>query len=170
MYGHATTPMPSHESILDNQTATLADYLHSRLLDARDFDFVSAYFSIYGYELLEEALRNLEQVRFLFGDPASVDDMDPGEREPKSFDLSENGLKPNHSLQQKYLAKRCAEWFSRKIERTDGLCASLGELMDKVPLPGLVAVRAGGLSWAGRPSGVTTPVKTVLPPSDPDPS
>lgn len=44
------------------------------------------------------------------------------------------------------------------------------EIMGKVPLPGLVAVRAGGFSWAGRPSGVTTPVKTVLPPSDPDPS
>ncbi len=106
--------MASHKSILDNQTATLADHLHRNLRAARQFDFVSAYFSIYGYGLLEDALQNVEQVRFLFGDPASVDDMDPGARESKSFDLSESGLKPNHSLQQKYLAKRCAEWFSRK--------------------------------------------------------
>ena len=114
MYEHAMMPIFGYERILDNQTATLADYLHQRLCAARQFDFVSAYFSIYGYELMEDALQGVEQVRFLFGDPASVDDMDPGSREPKSFDLSESGLKPNHSLQQKHLAKRCAEWFSRE--------------------------------------------------------
>ena len=114
MYQHAMMPILGYKRILDNQSATLADYLRRRLLDSRDFDFVSAYFSIYGYELMEDALQGVEQVRFLFGDPASVDDMDPGSREPKSFELGESGLKPNHSLQQKYVAKRCAEWFSRE--------------------------------------------------------
>ena len=39
--------------------------------------------------------------------------MDPSRSEPKSFELTENGLIPNHTLQQKYLAKRCAKWVSR---------------------------------------------------------
>ena len=51
---------------------------------------------------------------FLFGDPASVGELDPGEKEPKSYDLTEDGLSPHHVLQQKYLARRCEEWVRRR--------------------------------------------------------
>ena len=83
-----------HDKILDNQTNTVHDALRSKLRGADTFSFVSAYFTIYGYELLEEELNDVDEVRFLFGDPASVEDLDPGEKGPKSFDLTEQGLVP----------------------------------------------------------------------------
>ena len=99
--------------IIDNDAYTVEEHLRRVLPDADSFSLVSAYFTIYGYELLEEALRGLDSVRFLFGEPSSVELLDPARSEPKSFELTENGLVPNHVLQQKYLAKRCAEWVRR---------------------------------------------------------
>ncbi len=80
--------------ILDNQTRSVADYLRQSLRDANVFRVVSAYFTIYGYELLEDELNTVGDVRFLFGDPSSVDDLDPGEKAEKSFDFTKDGLVP----------------------------------------------------------------------------
>ena len=87
--------------ILDNQAATAGDYLRRNLRNANAFDLASAYFTIYGYELLAEELDRVGRVRFLFGDPTSVEDLDPVEDEPKSFEVTERGLEPNHTLHQK---------------------------------------------------------------------
>ena len=100
--------------VIDNHEATVADHLRRHLGDADALDFVSAYFSIYGYELLMNELDCIGKVRFLFGDPASVEDLDPGAKEPKSFTVTERGLTPNHTLQQKFLARRCADWIGRE--------------------------------------------------------
>ncbi len=109
--------MEKHPLILDNRSRTVADYLHQSLPDAKVFRLVSAYFSIYGYEILQRELSGIKDVRFLFGDPASVGELDPGGKVPKSFDLSENGLAPNHALQQKHLAQQCAKWVkSRQVK------------------------------------------------------
>ncbi len=105
--------MPLQSCVLDNQAATVADYLRRNLRDASAFNLASAYFTIYGYELLAEELNRVDKVRFLFGDPKSVDDPALGANEPKSFDLTERGLEPNHALQQKALAKRCADWMKQ---------------------------------------------------------
>ena len=105
--------MPDRPRILDNETATVADHLRPHLRAAAAFDFVSAYFTIYGYELLAEELESVPAVRFLFGDPASVEQLDPGAAEPKSFELTETGLLPNHTLHQRQLARRCAAWAAR---------------------------------------------------------
>ena len=102
--------MPAYEHILDNRGRAVADYLRARLPQAAAFRLVSAYFTIYGYELLADELRRVGSVRFLFGDPASVGELDPGKQEPKSFELTEQGLAPNHTLHQKHLARRCAAW------------------------------------------------------------
>ena len=99
--------------VLDNRAATVADFLRERLPAADRFRVVSAYFSIYGYDLLADELDAAPEVRFLFGDPASAEEVDPGARPAKSFALSERGLVPRHTLRQKHLAKRCREWIER---------------------------------------------------------
>ena len=106
--------MQKYEHILDNRSRTVVDYLRRSLPDAEVFRLVSAYFTIYGYEALQHELSGLKDVRFLFGDPVSVGELDPGEKAAKSFDLSEKGLSPNHELQQKHLARQCAEWVKSK--------------------------------------------------------
>ena len=103
----------NYQRILDNETVTVAGYLRRNLHNADTFDFVSAYFTIYGYGLLADKLESVGTVRFLFGDPASVEQLNPRSQEPKSFELTEQGLAPNYTLHQKQLARRCASWLSR---------------------------------------------------------
>ena len=107
--------MMSLPKIIDNRRSTVAERLRRQLKDNGVFDFVSAYFSIYGYELLARELDRLSKVRFLFGDPTSVEDLDPGLRNSKSFEVTEKGLVPNHTLQQKHLAQRCAAWVASDV-------------------------------------------------------
>ena len=97
-------------SVLDNRGRTLVDYMREHLADADTLSIVSAYFSVYGYDLLADALAGVRETRFLFGDPSSVDDLTPGEKEAKAFDLTERGLVPQQTLRQKPLARKCAEW------------------------------------------------------------
>ena len=99
--------------ILDNQARTVASYLRQALDGARNFRFVSAYFTIHGYALLADQLETVGRTRFLFGDPVSVEEVDPGEKEPKAFALTENGLEPRQVLHQKALAVRCARWVGK---------------------------------------------------------
>ena len=106
--------MTKYEHILDNRARKVVDYLRQHLSSAEVFRLVSAYFTIYGYEALQSELRGVEDVRFLFGDPASVGELDPGEKAQKAFNLTENGLSPQHALQQKYLARQCEAWVSSK--------------------------------------------------------
>ncbi len=108
--------MQGYEHILDNRSRTVVDYLRQGLADAEVFRLVSAYFSIYGYEALQHELSGIKDVRFLFGDPASVGGPDPGAKDPKAFCLTEGRLSPSHTLQQKHLARDCAAWVkSRQV-------------------------------------------------------
>ena len=106
--------MAEYEHILDNRQRRVVDYLRQHLSAAEVFRLVSAYFTIYGYEALQSELSGVKDVRFLFGDPASVGELDPGEKAQKAFNLTENGLSPQHALQQKYLARQCEAWVSSK--------------------------------------------------------
>ncbi len=108
----ATTKPPApYSRILDNY---FGGKVHQRLdADLRGADVfraVSAYFSIYGYGLLEGALKSVGETRFLFGEPSSASDVDPGAAEGKAFAFDEGGLSPSHALTQKALAARCKEW------------------------------------------------------------
>ena len=104
--------MATDQHILDNRARRLVDYLQQHLPATQIFRIVSAYFSVYGYEALQDALNQVDDIRFLFGDPASVGELDPGKKESQSFTVTEDGLSPNRILQQKHLAKACAEWIA----------------------------------------------------------
>ena len=153
--------MPLYDHILDNQTHTVADYLRRNLRDTEAFRLVSAYFTIYGYELLADELDRLGEVRFLFGDPTSVDDLDPGEKAEKSFELTEGGLVPNHTLHQKFLAQRCARWIQsdsvhiKSIKRSNFLHGKmyLADNLDTgVGVVGSSNFTKSGLGGSGRPN------------------
>ena len=67
--------MIKREHILDNRARKVVDYLRQHLSAAEVFRLVSAYFTIYGYESLQRELSGVKDVRFLFGDPASVGEL-----------------------------------------------------------------------------------------------
>ena len=101
-------------SLLDNREAKMADYLVRHLNDAEIFRLVSAYFSIYGFEVLQAQLckPSLKNTRFLFGDPGSVGEVISDEKQQQYFNLQEDGLAVEHTqvLQQRGLAEQCAKW------------------------------------------------------------
>ena len=106
-------------TILDNRSrqTSVGEYLRDRLADgAETLRIVSAYFTVYAYQKLRHQLERVEGVQFLYGDPGSVGEVDPGEKQDKSFDLTEQGLSPKQVLQQKRLAADCAKWIREKVE------------------------------------------------------
>ena len=116
--------MQKDKHILDNRLNTVVNNLRAHLPAAETFRLVSAYFTIYGYEALQSELHGIKDVRFLFGDPASVGEVDPSEKTEKSFDLIKGQLSPNHALQQKYLAQQCAKWVRSKRSQ-NSLCRQI---------------------------------------------
>ena len=102
--------MEDFRFILDNRENKVADFLRKVLTDAEVFRLVSAYFTIFGYEVLQKQLHGIGDVRFLYGDPGSVGELDPSEQIIKSFVVTEKGILPTEELQQKFLARQCAEW------------------------------------------------------------
>ena len=105
--------MPLSKHMIDNRDDTVADHLRRNLSQADFLHMVSAYFSIYGYELLQTELEALQHVRFLYGEPTSTSSVDPGQRDPKSFAVTEDGLRPDHALVQKFLARQCCDWIKK---------------------------------------------------------
>ncbi len=105
--------MEDYRFILDNREHKVVDFLRKVLTDADVFRLVSAYFTIFGYEVLQEQLHGIEDVRFLYGDPGSVGELDPSEQTIKSIVITEKGILPTEELQQKFLAKQCAEWIKK---------------------------------------------------------
>ena len=153
--------MPLQNHILDNQAATVVDHLRRNLHGADAFDLASAYFTIYGYELLAEELDRVGCIRFLFGEPKSVEDLDPVEDEPKSFEFTERGLEPNHTLHQKALAKRCAAWVQkdtvavRSVSRTNFLHGKMYLIASSAGASGVVGssnFTKRGLGGSDRPN------------------
>ena len=77
---------------------------------------VSAYFTIYAYEALSDQLDGIESLQFLFGEPKFIQTLDPEKTDKKAFKIEDEGLELANRLQQKEVARRCAEWITNKVE------------------------------------------------------
>ena len=110
--------MTSNSSGLrDNHSrGTVASFLHDKIQDASRLSIVSAYFTIYAYDALKSSLDRIEHLDFLFGEPSSVNSLDPNKRDMKSFIIDADGLELANKLQQKRVAKECAEWIEQKVD------------------------------------------------------
>ncbi len=77
---------------------------------------VSAYFTIYAFYALKEQLESIESLRFLFGEPRFLRSLDPEKTDKKAFKIEDEGLQLANRLEQKRVAKECADWVTRKTE------------------------------------------------------
>ncbi len=77
---------------------------------------VSAYFTIHAYHALKEDLDTISQLRFLFGDPQFINQLDKDAKESREFSLTEGQLKLTNQLSQGNLAKQCADWVKKCAE------------------------------------------------------
>ncbi len=109
------TPLKS--GIRDNlRRGTVYEFLAQEIKNGSALSIVSAYFTIYAFEALQKPLNQIENLRFLFGDPDFIKNLDPNNTEKKAFEITDAGLELNKQLQQKPIAKACAEWIKEKVE------------------------------------------------------
>ncbi|MBI3939748.1 MAG: ATP-dependent helicase, partial [Acidobacteria bacterium] len=103
--------------IRDNRLrGTVADFLAAKIRNGSRLSVVSAYFTIYAYEALREHLDHIEHLDFLFGEPRFISSLDPDKTEKKSFIIDGTGLQLANVLQQKRVARDCADWIRQKVE------------------------------------------------------
>ncbi len=108
---------PHHHGIKDNHTrGKVADFLMAKVTPASALSVVSAYFTIYAFDALSSRLDHIESLRFLFGEPSFIKALDPEKVDKKAFQIEDVGLALANRLQQKDVARRCAQWISQKVE------------------------------------------------------
>lgn len=108
---------PKISGIWDNHDrGAIGDFLRDKIKKGADLSFVSAYFTIYAYDALKEQLDHISHLRFLYGDPKGVQFLDPEKTEKKAFRIEDDALTLENKLQQKRVARECAEWLNAKAD------------------------------------------------------
>ncbi|MEK9136260.1 MAG: hypothetical protein AAB393_03990, partial [Bacteroidota bacterium] len=104
-------------AIRDNYTqGSLGEYLREKIRPDSRLAFVSAYFTIYAYERLRNQLDGIQELRFLFGEPSFLSNLDPDKSESKAFVLDDSKIALGNRLQQKVVARECADWVRSKAQ------------------------------------------------------
>lgn len=104
-------------SIRDNQgRGKVGDFLKEKIQNGSKLSIVSAYFTIYAYEQLKEKLSSIDHLNFLFGEPRFVKSLDPGKTGTKAYKIEDEKLALRNRLQQKSIAKECADWIREKVD------------------------------------------------------
>jgi PLD-like domain len=103
--------------IRDNHhRGSIGEFLKEKILQGSDLSFVSAYFTIYAYSSLNDQLDHIHHLRFLFGEPRFIQSLDPDKTEKKAFRIENDALALENKLQQKRVARECADWLKAKAE------------------------------------------------------
>ncbi len=109
--------LDSMTSLRDNFfNKTIGEFLKKNINKDASLSFVSAYFTIYAYDSLKNELNNINNLRFLFGEPSFINTMDPERSDNKTFYITENGLNVSNVLLQKQIALECKNWIEEKVE------------------------------------------------------
>lgn len=105
-------------SLKDNRPkrGSAGEFLRSQINPETNLSFVSAYFTVSAYDALKPELESAENLRFLFGEPSFISEIDSDKHAKKNFRLTEDGLELAHSLAQRPAAKACAAWINRMVE------------------------------------------------------
>ncbi|MDE0191299.1 MAG: helicase-related protein [Gammaproteobacteria bacterium] len=95
----------------------MGDFLSGGIEPESSLSIVSAYFTIYAFEALRDALEQAGRIRFLYGEPTAVGAPDPSVDQGKSFRLNEDGgMELRQALAQKPLARACAAWIRGRVD------------------------------------------------------
>ncbi|HQJ96080.1 MAG TPA: hypothetical protein PLN17_03085, partial [Candidatus Cloacimonas sp.] len=79
-------------AIRDNhQRGTVGNFISKHLSEGCSLSFVSAYFTIYAYQQLKNKLDSIQSLRFLFGEPRFISQIDP-KTDKKQFQIEDEKL------------------------------------------------------------------------------
>jgi hypothetical protein len=103
--------------IRDNHhRGSVGSFLQGKIQPGSRLSIVSAYFTIYAFEALKNQLTAVEDLQFLFGEPRFVRSLDPDKTDKKSFQIEDDGLHLRNRLEQKRVARECADWIQAKVQ------------------------------------------------------
>lgn len=106
-------------SLRDNhQRGNVGEYLAEHISKDSKLAIVSAYFTIYAFQQLKTKLDEIENLRFLFGEPRFVSALDPAKTDKKQFMIEDDKLviPMENRLVQRQAAKECYKWIVDKVE------------------------------------------------------
>jgi len=108
--------------IRDNhKRGKVGDFLRKTIDPDAKLSFVSAYFTIYAYEAMREKLDSVDSVRFLFGEPRFVSNLDPDKTDKKAFNIEDSALQLANQQEQ----RRTAADITTLESQVDALVATL---------------------------------------------
>jgi SNF2 family DNA or RNA helicase len=111
-----TQTLPA-SGIRDNHRRdSVGNFLRDKIQSGSRLSIVSAYFTIYAFEALKAQLIGIEDLQFLFGEPRFVRSLDPDKTDKKSFQIEDDGLHLQNRLEQKRVARECADWIQAKVQ------------------------------------------------------
>ena len=109
--------------LIDNVNKTLKDDLLVEMYDDSKISIAAACFSIYAFQELKKQLKNVDELRFIFTSPTFIKEKAkkekrefyiPRQNREKSLYGSEFEVKLRNEMNQKAIAKECAEWIKKK--------------------------------------------------------
>lgn len=106
------------KSIRDNfSNGSVGEFLVDNIENNSNLSFVTAYFTIYAYEKLRPQLDNVNSLRLLFGEPRFIKSV-ASSTDAKNYQIEDDKLviPVENRLQQKILARQCADWIRNKVE------------------------------------------------------
>lgn len=109
--------------LIDNVNKILKDDLSSEIKKGSKLSIAAACFSIYAYAELKKELKKIEELRFIFTSPAFIKER--AKKEKREFYIprqerernlygSEFEVKLRNEMNQKAIAKECANWIKQK--------------------------------------------------------
>ena len=110
--------------LINNVHKTLRDDLMQQLQSGSRLSIAASCFSIYAFQELKGALKEIKELRFIFTSPTFTSDKTP--KQQREFYIprldrertlygSEFEVKLRNELTQKAIAKECAEWIRQKV-------------------------------------------------------
>lgn len=142
--------------LLDNINRLLGDDLRQSIKPASKLKIAASCFSIYAYEALKQELEMVDSLQFIFTAPTFVPDevTDKVTKERREFHIpkldrekslygTEFEIQLRNKLNQRAIAKECAEWLRRK--------AKFKSNKSKAPMQQFACVQSGDLDTAYMP-------------------
>lgn len=110
--------------VINNINERVIDDLKQKLSNDSCVSIAAASFSIYAFEALKEELEGVEELRFIFTSPTFI--KDKVKKEKREFFIpklsrernlygSDFEVKLRNKLEQKAIAKECANWIRKKV-------------------------------------------------------
>ena len=156
--------------IFDNRPDhKLGEFLQENIKKDANLSFVSAYFTIYAFYHLKNQLKNIDKMRFLFGEPTFLKNINFDEnlvfkvsksKREKDLLSSEFEVEVRNKFTLRKVAKECADWIKEKVEvrslvKPDFLHAKMYHIQNPTETHSIIGssnLTSNGLGFSSKPN------------------